>query len=132
MMASSEGLKDIGKPLDVTEKDIREVRKAASKQRLMHIAKLGLPILSFILGLLVGRMANPPSSFNDTYPFLGAAGIQTIPRTHRRLTWTATIVLSVVLYIFGLLLYRSMAQDGFGMVTLYGTHFRQSDVQLMQ
>jgi hypothetical protein len=129
-MSSSEGLKDIGKSLDVTEEDIREMKKRASKQRLMHIAKLGLPILSFILGLLVGRMANPPSTINDSYPFLGAAGVQTAPRTHRRLTWTATIVLSVVLYVFGLLLYESMAQNDFGMVTLYGTHSRQLNVQM--
>jgi len=129
-MSSSEGLKDIGKSLDVTEDDIREMKKRASKQRLMHIAKLGLPILSFILGLLVGRMANPPSTINDSYPFLGAAGVQTAPRTHRRLTWTATIILSVVLYVFGLLLYESMAQNDFGMVTLYGTHSRQLNVQM--
>lgn len=131
-MASSEDLKDIGKSLDMTEKDFRDVKKTASKQRLMHIAKLGLPILSFVLGLLVGRMANPPSAINDSYPFLGVAGVQAAPRTPRRLTWTATIILSVVLYVFGLLLYESMAQDSFGVVTLYGPHSRQPDAQLIQ
>lgn len=131
-MAGSEDLKDIGNSLDVTEKDFRDVKKAASEQRLMHIAKLGFPILSFVLGLLVGRMANPPSAINDSYPFLGAAGVQAAPRTPRRLTWTATIILSVVLYAFGLLLYESMAHDSFGVVTLYGPHSRQPYAQLIR
>src|SRR4030065_2584092 len=119
IMAGSEVLKDIGSSLDVTEKDFRDVKKAASKQRLMHIAKLGLPLLSFVFGLLVGMMANSPSTASNSYPFVGAAGVQAAPRTHRRLTWTATLILSVVLYVFGLLLYESMASYDFRGVTLY-------------
>lgn len=130
-MSSSEGLKDIGKSLGVNGDDVRDVKRAASRQRLVHIAKMGLPVLSFILGLLVSRMGNPPSSVDNTYPFLGAAGIQTVPRIHRRLTWTGTIVLSVVLYIFGLLLYEAMAGENFGMVTLYGSYSRRPEAQLV-
>lgn len=125
VMSSSEDLKDIGRSLDVDERDIGDVKREASRQRFMHVAKLGFPILSFIIGLLVGRMANPPSSLDNTYPFVGAAGIETSRKTYRRLSWTATIIMSVVLYIFGLLLYTAMAGDSFGMVTLYGPHSRQ-------
>lgn len=121
-MVDSEELRDIGKSLDVDESDIRDVRRAATRCRIMHVVKLSLPALSFCLGLLAGRTIISSTPASDSYPFLGVAGIQFAARPNRRYTWSATIVVSVVMYIFGFLLYDAMAQDSYGAARLYGPY----------
>ncbi len=121
-MVDSEELRDIGKSLEINETDVRDVKRAATRGRILHIVKLGLPVLSFCLGLLAGRTIISSPSPADSYPFLGAAGIQFAARPTRRYTWSATIVVSVIMYVFGFLLYDAMAQDSYGAAILYGPY----------
>ncbi len=121
-MVDSEELRDIGKSLEISETDVRDVKRAATRGRILHIVKLGLPALSFCLGLLAGRTIISSPSPADSYPFLGAAGIQFAARPNRRYTWSATIVVSVIMYIFGFLLYDAMVQDSHGVAWMYGPY----------
>ena len=126
MMSSSEDVKSIGESLNVEDIDVRAVKRAASKERFLNSIKMGIPFLSFFVGLLVGRLVDQPSTTGPggAYPFIGAVGVGvgSTRSPYRSMSWIGTMILSVILYIFGLLLYVALTRETFGVVTLYGPH----------
>ena len=92
---------EIGGPLGIRESDISEIGRAAIVARIVRLTQLALPVLTAIMGLLVGRYAYPPPQSSSGYPL--AIASMAIPSTviARRGSWKGTSILAVIGFILG-------------------------------
>lgn len=92
---------EIGRPFEIRESDISEIGKAAIVARILRVAKLALPVIGAILGVLAGRYVFPPPQQSSGYPYAMAS--MAVPSTliAKRGSWKGVSILVVVGFIVG-------------------------------
>ncbi len=92
---------EIGRPFEIRESDISEIGKAAIVARVLRVAKLALPVISAILGVLAGRYAFPPPQQSSGYPYAMAS--MAVPSTLivKRSSWKSLSILAIIGFIVG-------------------------------
>jgi hypothetical protein len=92
---------EIGGPLGIVESDISEIGRAAIVARIVRITQLALPVLTAIIGILVGKYYYPLSQSSGGYPL--SIAIMAAPSSvmARRGSWKGTSILAAIGFILG-------------------------------
>lgn len=92
---------EIGGPLGIVESDISEIGKAAIVARIIRLTQLILPVLTAIIGILMGRYAFPAPQSSGGYPL--AIASMAIPSTAiaKKSSWMGVSILAVIGFILG-------------------------------
>ncbi len=119
-------LAEVGSTLEVSQDDLREIRRQRRRDRLVVIAQLFAPVAFALLGVLAAEEAYPfTPRTNSGYPLAPAALVVASERKKffTRRSWAGSIILSLVLFIVtfvSVALYNTPSNDG--SVTLYGVY----------
>lgn len=120
MHRMSSKLTDIGKDLQLTEDDLREIRMSEERSRfLILIVSAGVVVGSFVAGYLIG--ASAPS---QSYPYSAAtAGPLMAARSGKR-RWLLGVILAILAF-FSFCIGASLGNPSLGVVTYYGAYSRK-------
>lgn len=119
-------LAEIGSTLDVSQDDLREIRRQKRRDRLVVIGQILAPIASAVLGVIAAEEAYPYTPRNTGgYPLATATlAVATQGKTFfPRRSWAGSILMSVILFatmFVSVALFNTPATDE--PVTLYGVY----------
>ena len=92
---------EIGRPLGLAESDITEIGKAAIVARIIRLTQLILPVLTAIIGILIGKYAFPAPQSSSGYPFAIASMAITSKSIAKKSSWMGVSMLSVIGFFLG-------------------------------
>jgi hypothetical protein len=125
----SSKISDVGRDLQVTENDMREIRVAKGRSRLLTLI-LGAVVLvvSFVAGYIIGAdsTASP-----QNYPYSAAAAGPLMAAGRGKRKWLLVVVLAVLAF-FSFVIGEAIGNPGgpsspsLGVVTYYGAHSRET------
>lgn len=95
-------LKEIGKKLDISEQDIRGLRKKGIARYILYwIIGIIVAILSFLVGFFIGR-GTCPSVSGGGYPFAAGIVIPSMISSKKKSTKIAVLLISAVAFLVAL------------------------------
>jgi uncharacterized membrane protein len=116
----NQALQKIGKELNISDKDIKDIRKAGFTSKILYwIITAIIAIISFIIGFLVGRGTLIPSGGGPSggYPFAGGLVIPSALSGKKRSSKIAILLTSATAFLIAIKVYPV-----FGQATLYNVY----------
>ena len=110
----NEKLQSIGQKLNISGQDIKNIQKAAIKEKIVRfffhpILRVVLSILTFIVGISLGR-----ARALEVYPFAAAVGLAITPEEKK------SILMPIITFIAGYLVGRTF----FSVAIMYNVYSR--------
>lgn len=118
---------ELEQALEISESDLKELRVLRRQRTLEKVAQIALPAISAIVGLVSGDALVPLETDTGAsfYPYGPLMAVAPVTATSRRRSWTATLVVSLVLFIAAFALIASIntaLSDTHGVTTRYGVY----------
>ena len=92
---------EIGGPIGIFESDISEIGNAAIVARIIRLTQLILPVLTAIIGILIGKYAFPAPQSSGGYPLAIASMAITSKAIAKKSSWMGVSILSAIGFFLG-------------------------------